>query len=145
MARLTGHLGSIYVKSGGGSLAKIAETYNWTMEMTVELAPCPVKGEKPDTYSIGGTSTRIVCERYVASAPAFATLAAAAGGAGGAATPNLASGAIVGFQLRGVDADGTNFVVDGEGIVTRGNLSATHNQLLNDTLEIACYTIPTIT
>jgi len=144
MARLTGHLGSVYIKSGGGSLAVVADVYDWTMEMTVEAAPCPIKGEKPDTYSIGGTSTKITCQRYTTSASAFALLAAAAGAAGGTATPNLASGAIVGFTLRGLDSATGAFTVDGEGIVTRGNMSANHAQLLNDTLEITCYTIPTV-
>jgi hypothetical protein len=137
MARLTGHLGSIYLNTTT-SLMKVADTHNWTMELTVEAAPCPIKGEKAEQYAFGGTTVRITCERYTTSAAFLALQARSAG--------NSADGAntTVDYELRGVDGDGTNFVVSGSGIVVRGNLSAPHNQLLGDTLEIMGFTMPVV-
>lgn len=137
MARLTGHLGSIYLNTTT-SLIKVADTHNWTMELSVDAAPCRIKGEKVEQYALGGTTIRITCERYVTS-PAFLALQSRT-----AANSADAANVTVGYNLRGVDADGTNFNVTGTGVVVRGNLAAPHNQLLTDTLEIMGFDMPTI-
>lgn len=135
--RLTGHLGKIQLNTTT-ALVDVADTFNWTMELTVDAAECRIKGEIVEQYAFGGTRVRVTCERHVTS-PAFLTLQARTAGAS-ANTTNVT----VGYKLFGLKTDGSNFTVTGTGVVVRGNMTATHDQLLTDTIEIMGFTMPTI-
>lgn len=137
MARLTGHLAKIQLNTAT-ALADVTEGFNWTMELTTEAAPCAIKGEIVEQYAFGGVTVRITCERYVSSAAFLALQAQVA-----AASANGAN-VTVGYKLYGLASDGTNFTATGDGIVVRGNMQATHNALLTDTLEIMGFDMPTI-
>lgn len=144
MARITGKQGAVYI--GGTSTGnKIADLYNWTLEVDVEMAECSVKADKHEKYVVGRTTSRVTAERYVTNPTALASLAVTAGGTGG----NSTGGTTVTFKLEGLDdtpgsAPAGGPVITGEGYVSKGNLTVPRG-LITDTLEITGNQMPVVT
>lgn len=144
MPRLVGKQGAVYI-GGTGTGQKIADIYNWTLEVNVEVAECGRKGETHQKYAVGATTSRVTAERYVTSPTALASLAVVAGTSGG----NSTGGNTVTYQLVGLDdtpgsAPAAAPVITGEGYVSKGNLAVPRG-LITDTLEITGNQMPVVT
>ena len=132
MARITGRFGTLSV--GGNA---IADLFDWTLEFTVEALPCPIKGEKANTVSVGGIDVRLTAQRFVDDADG-STLAALAASQMSADPP----GAIVTYTLDQLSGMG-GASISGSGVVVRGGLNAPRG-LANDTFELIGTTVPTV-
>ena len=132
MARITGRFGTLSV--GGNA---IADLFDWTLEFTVEALPCPIKGEKANTVSVGGIDVRLTAQRFVDDADG-STLAALAASQMSADPP----GAIVTYTLDQLSGMG-GASISGSGVVVRGGLNAPRG-LANDTFELIGTTAPTV-
>ena len=136
MARLTGRFGTLQI---GGT--RVADLFDWTLEYTVEALPCPIKGEKANTVSVGGIDTRITASRFwddqsTGNATSLSKLAVDQ-------MANDPPGAIVTYVLQQIDGVADNAKVSGTGVVVRGGLNAPRG-LSNDTFEIVGIDVPTI-
>jgi hypothetical protein len=133
MARITGRHGTVSI--GGNA---IADVFNWTMEITVEAVPCPIKGEPYNTVAVGGIDVRITVERYVDSGGG-STLAKLAEDQ----FASLPPGTEVAYALDQMAGSGGSQIT-GNGVVVRGTLNAPRD-LATDTLEIHGTSVPAVT
>ena len=132
MARITGRFGTVSIGSA------ISDVFNWSAEVTVEAVPCPIKGEKFNTVSVGGIDVRITVERYVDDAGG-STLAAGTASQFSSTPP----GTEVAYSLDQKSGSG-GATIAGSGVVVRGSLSAPRG-LATDTLEIQGTSVPVFT
>lgn len=132
MARITGRLGTVSV--GGNA---IADVFNWTLDITVEAAQCPIKGEPGNTVSVGGIDVRVTVERYVDSAGG-STLAKLAEDQ----FASLPPGTEVAYSLDQLSGAGGS-TITGNGVVVRGSLNAPRS-LVTDTIEIQGTDVPSV-
>ena len=127
-ARITGHLGAIYLDSDTN---KIADVFDWTFTPSVELFQCDIKSDKFHKYAAtGGGGAVFTARRFHQAASLFNILARTqANVAANAATAQLL------FRLDLIDANGSFAQVLGQGYVTGGSLTNPQGPV-NDSLEV---------
>ncbi len=137
MARITGKAGAVYINGTSGA-NKIADIYNWEMDVDVEMAECGIKGEKHQKYVAGTTTSRVRAQRYTVN-PTLASPGAVTAGN----SADTAGGTTVTYTLYGIDGGATGPVVTGEGFISRGSLRVPRG-MISDELEITGTAMPTI-
>lgn len=124
-ARITGKAGSVYLAAEPSSAAKIADVYNWELNLNATPLNCSVKGDTLDRFVLSHGSGTLTCERYIQTKATFS----------GFWNTTYLAGTRVAFTLYLVDASGTYSTVNGFGYITRADVSAPHAKA-TDRIEI---------
>lgn len=132
MARITGHLGAVYL---GSPAVKVADTYNWTLELTAKVERASVKMDKWERKVPGRGDGTITCEAHITTLALLTKELLDA----------VNNGEQLAFELYAIDADPTFEKVTGTAYVSRGRIGMPHDALATDTVELTLDGAPTFT
>lgn len=132
MPPISGLNGAVYF---GTSPVKVADTYNWTLDITEQVHRTSVKGDAWERKQAGRADGTLTIDRYIATTAVLTALIPAQVTAGNVP---------VTFRLDAVDANGAFVNVSGTGYITRGTIAMPHDDAARDSVEITLDGVPTI-
>lgn len=132
MPPISGKDGSIYL---GSPLVKVADTYNWTLDLQVKVERASVKMDRWERKVPGRGDGTVTVDAYVSTDALLSREALDAANSGEQLT----------FRLWAIDANTGFEQVDGTGYITRGTLGMPHDDAARDTVEITLDGVPTFT
>lgn len=128
--RISGHLGAIHL---AGNVNKVADTYNWTLELTTKVERASVKMDRWERKVPGRGDGTLTIDAHITT-KAFLT------------TEQLDAvnlGEQLSFDLWDIDGNATFDHISGTGYVSRGRVGMPHDALATDTIEITLDGAPT--
>lgn len=128
MARITGKLGSVWIDG-----SKRADTYNWALELNVDVARASVKGDAWERRVPGRGSGTLTIDAYIQTNAFFTRFLPA----------TIGPGTRVGFILYAIDPSASFEKVSGSGYVSRGSIGMPHDDKATDSVEITLDGAPT--
>lgn len=131
MPPISGLGGAVYF---GASPVKVADTYNWTLDITEQVHRTSVKGDAWERKQAGRADGTLTIDAYIATTAALTTLIPAQVTAGNVP---------VTFRLDAIDGNGTFQQISGTGYITRGTIGMPHDDAARDTVEITLDGVPT--
>jgi hypothetical protein len=134
MARITGHLGAVYIP-GTGTPAKVIDTFDWTLETTVKAERTSVKGNTWERMQTGRAGGTITISAYITT-KAFLTKDI---------INAVNSGSLLTFRLDAIDGNATFQQISGTAYMTRGTIGMPHDDLATDVVELTLDGPPTFT
>jgi hypothetical protein len=132
MARITGHLGSVYL---GDPQVKVADTYNWVFETTAKIERASVKGDKWERKVPGRGDGTITIDRYIQTTAVLTKEVADA----------VNSGEQLSFILEAIDGNVGFQQISGTAYMSRGTVGMPHDDKATDSVEMTLDGIPTFT
>jgi hypothetical protein len=131
MPPITGNFGAVYL---GASPVKVADTYDWTLELTAQVHRTSVKGDSWERTQSGRGNGTLTIDRYIATTAALTDDIIGQVAAGN--TP-------ITFQLDVVDSTAGFHRIEGTGYITRGTIAIPHDDAARDSVEITLDGVPT--
>ena len=132
MARITGHLGAVYF---GATPVKVADTYEWSLETTVQTARTSVKGNTWERIQTGRAGGVLTINAFITSKAILTRDIVNA----------VNSGSLLIFRLDAIDANAAFQQISGTGYMTRGTIGMPHDDRATDSVEITLDGPPTFT